>query len=265
LPPEEGYVQGNQTEDDGTAVITGDALVSGGGFAVSVVLFDSLFQGPRVMSSSDATAVFSGTSLIEVDFNNPFDGGKLALNGQVIDPRSDGIIGWGRWVGDVTQTLNVCDGPCTPTVVSYGPNQGLHYVIGTPTASMPNVGTARYSLLGATSPTYVDGRTLPGTFSGDLSVDFVKLTVGMSLNAAMPGGVTYMVGGSTAITGSTFDAPFGTLAVTGTSGVCSLGNCNASVQGFFAGSAAERAGLAYTINDPNNSANVVGAAAFVKQ
>ena len=270
LPPLEEFEQGEERETDGLNVITPPVttplLLSGSPYAVAAAFTG--FQSPQISSGSSASAVFSGAALVDVDFNEPFTGGKFTLSGQLQEVGNDGIIAWGRWTGDVTQALNICEGPCIPPVVeTYGPNQGLHYVIGTPTASMPQSGTASYSLLGATSPTYFDGSTAPGTLTGNLSVDFGRLTVGVALNAAMPDGKGYQIGGSAQISGNTFFGQQffgqGSLATSGTGGACSSG-CNALVQGFFAGTTAERAGLAYHVQDVLGP-NVTGTAAFTKQ
>jgi len=43
------------------------------------------------------------------------------------------------------------------------------------------------------------------------------------------------------------------------------GACNVNVTGFFAGPAAQRAGLAYQIGSGNAQQSIYGAAAFIKQ
>jgi hypothetical protein len=177
-------------------------------------------------------------------------------NGSHADFGTDGILAWGRWIGDVTVG---CDGTCTPT---YNANQGLHYVVGLPTATMPTSGIATYSLLGFTKPTYVDGSAAPGTFSGALTVDFgTRGGVGMALNVGIDG-KSYALAGTATILGSTFS---GSPSVIGSVGTCGGSGCFASVQGFFAGATAERAGLGYHIDDSGTNKNIIGAAAFAKQ
>jgi hypothetical protein len=92
----------------------------------------------------------------------------------------------------------------------------------------------------------------------------------MTLNVAMPDTTKYVIGGNASIAGFAF-AGFkdaltgaGTLTVTSPSGGC-VSNCSALVTGFFAGSAAERAGLGYHIEDLIAGKDVLGAAAFKKQ
>jgi hypothetical protein len=124
-----------------------------------------------------------------------------------------------------------------------------------PTASMPTSGPATYSLAGATSPTYSDGRSPPGTFSGSLSVTFGGSTsVSGNFAVAMPDGKSWQWSSST----STSTAFFSMGATCGSS-------CQADVTGFFAGASAERAGVGYLIHDTSSGTiDVVGTAAFKK-
>ena len=128
---------------------------------------------------------------------------------------------------------------------------------------MPTTGTATYSMMGATNPTYADGRTTPGTFSGTLAMDFGANRVSGSFNVAMPNGSGYSWGMATNPSGAMFSQS--SLPVAGSGGACSSCGCTAGVTGFFAGASAERAGIAYHINEgfPAN-ANLFGAAAFKK-
>jgi hypothetical protein len=136
---------------------------------------------------------------------------------------------------------------------------------------MPVTGTATYALMGATSPTFVDGHAAPGTFSGGLSVNFGTQIITMGLLISMPSdGVGYAIAGNTSYSGSSFNGsasfsggvPSSPLAIVGTTPTSCTCFCNASVQGFFAGATAERAGLGYKIQD--SIGTVIGAAAFKK-
>jgi hypothetical protein len=148
---------------------------------------------------------------------------------------------------------------------NYDANQGLHYVVGLPTASMPLTGTATYNLLGATRPTYTDGTAAPGSFSGNLFVDFQAMLVGMTLAVGIDGN-TYSIGGAALISGNTFSgfgSAFGKDPLTISGGGCFC-SCSVQVDGFFAGTNAERAGLGYLIEDGFTGKDVVGTAAFTK-
>jgi hypothetical protein len=178
------------------------------------------------------------------------------------DSGTDGILAWGRWIGQVTGTH---DG--LPYSATYDANQGFHYVVGMPTAALPVSGTATYGLMGATRPTYSDGRSAPGTFSGSLNVAFTPAgaTVGMNLNVSMADGKAYAIGGTTPVSsGAHFagSSPSGDLTIASTSG-SGCGGCSAFVQGFFAGASAQRAGIGYRIDD--SGAQISGAAAFAKK
>jgi hypothetical protein len=138
-------------------------------------------------------------------------------------------------------------------------------VIGTPTPVMPTTGSAIFTLLGATSPTYADGRTGPGTFNGSLEVFFAPsaATVNMAFAVNMPDGNGYTIGGTTTTgPGAMFSANPTAVGVAGNA--CGSG-CYASIQGFFAGTNAARAGVAYNIQDyslTGGTSTILGAAAF---
>ncbi|HEX9179328.1 MAG TPA: FecR family protein [Burkholderiales bacterium] len=178
----------------------------------------------------------------------------------------DGIIGWGRWAQD----------PARPDAPAYtasgsgntrlGPNQGLHYVYGeqTPPAQLPTA-NAFYSLVGATQATSSDGSLGLGTFSGTLQggnvlqADFTAGTVNVGFQVDFGNNGVYAVNNQQlALSGATFAGA----AVPATGPNCGAG-CTGSVNGFFAGPAAERAGLGYQITDPS-SLKISGAAALAK-
>jgi hypothetical protein len=184
------------------------------------------------------------------------------LDGSQADSGTDGVVAWGRWIGTVRIA---CDPafPCASTV-TYGANQGLHYVVGIPTAVLPTNSTASWTgstLLGATSPTYVDGHTGPGTFSGSLNVTFgATANVAMTFQVAMPDR-TYNFSGSTTTSAATFSLSGSASSPTS----CSAAGCNVNVAGTFFGPSADRAGTTYLVKDVGANQSIVGAAAFAKQ
>ena len=203
------------------------------------------------MDSGNGSAVFNSSGqLTSILFGLENGSGMLDAGGSHAEFGTDGTtIAWGRWIGNVT---TMSDGS-----VSFGPNEGLHYVVGVPTAVMPLSGTATYTLLGATSPTYVPGNvgSAPGSFAGTLNVDFGALTVGMNLSVTMPD-ASYAIGGAADISGNKFfgnaDAfGGGNISISGTNCSCS---CSARVDGFFAGTNASRAGLGYHIRNTRGNA-----------
>ena len=256
------YVQGDQRTDTGDPVLlatSGQVLPSGSGYLGTVAY--SWSGGPQMTFTQGATATFDAVGRLTA-ISDSFGQILTSDGASITDFGNDGIIAWGRWTGNVTGLANI-DGLLVVNE-NYSANQGLHYVVGMPTAQMPTVGSATYALLGATSPTYIDGSTAPGSLTGSLNVDFGRLTVGVNLNVAMPDGKGYGVGGTAQISSNfIFGSTGNGLTTSGTGGACSSG-CNALVNGFFAGTAAERAGLGYHINDFLSGKDVVGAAAFKK-
>src|SRR5262245_29558196 len=159
---------------------------------------------------------------------------RLEPGGVHADFGTDGILTWGRWTGPVTL-------PSGPE--NYSANQGFHYVVGLPTSVLPtNIVNAGYTLSGASHPTYLDGSTAPGTFTGTMTVNFAaQATINGTFQAAMPDRTFNWTAA-----GSTSTSSF--LLATQTSSGCA-GTCNIQTQGFFAGPNAEGAGLGYSIGD----------------
>ena len=169
---------------------------------------------------------------------------KLAPGGTHADFGTDGILTWGRWTGPVTLPRGA---------ENYSANQGFHYVVGLPTPALPTNGvTATYTLAGASRPTYLDGSTAPGTFTGSLTVTFnAQASINGQFQAAMPDR-TFAWTAAGATSASSFSL------ATQTSTGC-VGACTITTGGFFAGANAERAGVGYSIEDTKT---VTGAAAF---
>ena len=164
---------------------------------------------------------------------------------------TDGIIGWGRWVGN-TNPNGTAPGPLAPGV--------FHYTIGkaTPALRLPP-GQASYILMGYTKPTSSDlNSTGWNVNSGNLVADFSVSQVSINMQVANAT-TTYDVSGPANITGSTFSGT-NIFTSTPTVGACISGVCNTAVQGFFAGDNASRAGLSYEIQGA--SENIQGAAVF---
>ncbi len=250
IPEEEPeFVAGNEVDEVGNTLLPPPEflpLVSGSGYAVSAahVLGQSPTSETQIV---DATFNASG-QLTRVEVSGIFvDVG----NGSHADFGSDGVLAWGRWVGEIAATA--CQGFCTPL----SSNQGFHYVIGLPPSALPTTGTWQYDLIGASQPTYVDGRNAPGTFSGSMIVDFGQQLISGTFSAAMSDGFNYAWTSSNSLTGVQFSMS-GTPTRSGQ--FCS--GCFANSTGFFAGTNAERAGMSYVIGDPERARDILGAAAF---
>jgi hypothetical protein len=255
-PPGTGgtdFISGDTRTGSGDPLIPLVPLQSGSGYA-AVLAYDFFSSGSLDASSSATAIVNNAGRMTSVGGSGLGSGANFVLvSGTVVESGNDGLI------GDATLPL---DGDLPYT---YDNNQSLHYVIGTPTPAMPTSGSAIYTLLGATSPTYADGRTGPGTFNGSLEVVFGAraATVNMAFAVNMPDGNKYAIGGSTTTgPGAMFSA---NPTVVGTAGGACGSGCLALVQGFFAGTNAERAGVGYSIQDnllTGGSSTILGAAAF---
>ena len=233
---------------------------SGSGYA-AVLAYD-FFASGSLDSSDGVTAIFNSAGQL-INATGPSLGGLggnfILVSGSVVESGNDGIIAWGRWIGDAELPL---DGQLSYT---FDQTHSLHYVIGMPTPVLPTSGSASYTLLGATSPTYADGHTPAGTFSGSMRVTFGALpSIGLTYTVAMPDGTYSLSTGRVPLT-----TTGGTSFFTGNPSVASVGNicasgCSSSVSGFFAGASAERIGVGYQISDNLGGPSVLGAAAFTK-
>jgi hypothetical protein len=192
---------------------------------------------------------------------------------QSADLGGDALITWGRWTNGSYEEVQA--GGNNP--VALGAAQALHYVIGTPTppASIPASGTANFTLMGATHPTWGDGALAAGTLTGAMAVAWggqFSTRVGLDLTATMPGDAAYAIvtqGGLANPSQSQVQIGFlsyfsGTVPVSSAGTACTAnpGACNAVINGLFAGPNAERAGIAYQIGSGNAQQSIYGAAAF---
>ena len=252
-----GFVAGDERTSTGDPIIFVLPLQSGGGYSTSVAYGVSGDGAYGVLDSgANANAVFSSIGqLTQVAFSgNTYQ----QVSGTQSEFGTDGILAWGRWIGTaaVPGTIGGTE--------NYSADQGFHYVIGMPTPTMPTSGTATYTLLGATRPTYVNALTAPGTFSGSIDVIFGAraLVTIRNFTVAMPDQTYSMKDASTGVSGSAF-----ALSTTANSiSVCSAG-CPADVSGFFAGANAERIGVGYVIIPGDSGGytySTVGTAAFTK-
>lgn len=221
------------------------SLASGGGYVMAhAYQSGSTVSGSSIISG--VTATFNDSSQLIKYTDSSGNGGDLG-SATVSYSATDGTIGWGRWTG---YTGNL------PLVTTPGV---FHYVIGIPTANMPTTGSATYSLMGFTTPSATDGST-GWSFKGDLSANFANNLVTLNMTV-WNGSQDYTVSnGSISISGSSFSTSTAPLNTTSSTSLCASG-CSTSVNGFFAGANASRAGLSYEVNN-NFSNKVQGVAAF---
>lgn len=191
----------------------------------------------------------------------------FALAGMHADFGTDGVLAWGRWIGDVVVTTNNL-GTVSTSTTTLSDNQGLHYVVGLPTSvsALPAGGAFTYNMIGATHPTFTDGLAAPGTLTAaTFTGDFSAMTVDVKVSATA-GGADYTGTASQlpirAISATNNGAVF-TGTGTGTGTGCPNG-CGFGVAGFFAGNAATRAGINYGFGNTAQGSNLVGAAALAR-
>jgi hypothetical protein len=239
----------------GSPTILPTALLSGSNYAMSYAFMGNAATGAPVGGAaglpSPVTATFNRTSQLlsysAVNGTGSLGTGTVSLSG------TDGIIGWGRWVNPP-----ITAGPASTLTAPVT----FDYVIGVPTAVMPKTGTATYTLLGYVAPTATNGTSgyaLTGTLSANFATSAVNVNMSVS-NAAS----SYTIATATPLTiiGANFAGT--NIGTTGAgTGVCT-GPCTTSINGFFTGTNAVRAGLSYSITDSVGSNNIQGVAAFTQ-
>ncbi|ADE12439.1 FecR family protein [Sideroxydans lithotrophicus] len=245
------FTVADQRDNSGSLALI--SLPSGPGYAMADAYTTTAAAfGTNLLTG--VTALFSGASQLTqynwIDVNGAPQTGSLG-GAAVSFSATDGIIGWGRWVGTTAGTA--APNPLTGV---------FDYVIGIPTAAMPTTGTATYSLMGYTSPTATDGST-GYSVNGTLAVNFAATSgqVGVNMTVANSSTNTYGINGALTITP-------GTATFAGVTNYTNLTNCTAgcstSVNGFFAGASASRAGLSYSITNNLTANHIQGVAAFAK-
>lgn len=261
-PPPEDYVAGDCVGtcgggvSAGTTVLTGVAAAhSGTAFGTAAVGLD--YPGIVVLD-------LVGNQTFYLQGQNPA-GALTDFTAATLDkgvyngiPAAgfDGTVGWGRFYGPVSYTE-----PGFAETTVFNANQGIHSVVGIPTAAMPTSGNAHYALTGATAPTLVSGAVAPGAVSGGgLDVFFsASPSVYGTLNLAI-GGYNYALQFSGTVSGNGTSGSSLYSYAGSTNGGCV--SCSASVAGFFAGANAERAGVAYGIGSNALGSTIQGAAVY---
>ncbi len=188
-------------------------------------------------------------------------GKKIFQKGVTVDPASDGIVAWGRWIGGDSK-VNDASGNGKGKIAT------LHYVALTGQPSVPVMGL--FSSFASTAPTVTSG----GNVNTVGNLNAAGGTVNVSFPGATGGTATYsllvpIAGQSFSLTGSANQiSTFGFAGVSdirstgsGCNGGCtgSLGN-NISVQGLVGGSASNRIGLTYGFD--SQIGNVSGVIVF---
>ncbi len=196
---------------------------------------------------------------------------------KLLDAGSTNAVSWGRWADGSMRFTFLGTGVEIPLTE----NQGVHYLIGVPTADMPTSGTVQFTLQGATQATFADGRSGAGTFSGQAAVQFglhsanSTTKVGLVGTVTMPSDAAYSfqsAGGVTNPAGSdivmTSNNQFrGNLSINANSNNNQLGcghnqSCRATINGGFFGAQAGTLGVQYDLTGRGGTIN--GVAVFRK-
>lgn len=268
LPPNAGL-----TVLTGVAAVFSGAVTDGASGAITtvgsdypgVVTFNQ--QGSRIsyvqgQNPPGGLTDFLGATLdTGISGTDTAAGGYLAPTGLSIPASGyDGIIGWGRFYG----TLVYSD-PTGASTTTLGPNQGVHSVVGIPTAVMPTSSSAHYALTGATAPTLASGAVAPGTVTGGGFNIYFGAHGGVGIGA-FEGQLNLAIGGQAyalSYSGNVSGNGLGVVSINTLTGSCTT-FCTASVSGFFAGANAARAGIAYGIDGSVLNSTIRGAAVYTK-
>lgn len=226
------------------------------------------FVSQYVSSGNEATFDARGIKTVTFSGITVFDRGTLSTADLA------GAAGWqvGRFNGGM-----FASGGSGAEGTIWGPNNGYAYAAIAPlSGSLPGSGKIAYALLGATSPTYSDGSTAPGSFTGSMALDLPTQKIGLSASVTMAdGGYSFATTGGAAspqdsqiLLGSNFRNFYSTLAVTpsGSGAACGgdASGCQVRLVGAIGGTDGSFANLSYLVNssDLPNAPSVSGAAAF---
>lgn len=170
-----------------------------------------------------------------------------------------GTIAWGRWSNGTLDFGGWGN-------LNYGANQGVHFVVGYPTATLPTAdATVRYTLIGATSPVNNTNSLLTTglvSASGYLDVNFAQRDITTQFDVTGQNAGFRITGSTSNFTSADFLLSGTTTRISGTAPLCVTG-CSTSIVGSFFGTNATHAGVSYRANDTTNGL-VEGVAAFKK-
>lgn len=214
------------------------------------------------------SATFTGSALD--GYVASADEQPLIGTAQALDVFTDSLVLAGRWAGGTTA------GTFYGKTFTFPQDGGFQYVIGSRTPTLPGSGAPAYSLIHASPTTVSDGSLAPGSSNGAIGVAFAgdATKVGASFQLVLPGDQTYEVTttGGTSNPAASEIVVFptgpalmgGTTHPSSTTGACQgTIPCTASIFGFFAGPAAERAAFAVHVYTGSGGAPKTVSATFV--
>ena len=232
----------------GSGGLSAAYATTSGSFGAGLLGGSLTFAGSGELTQfSDSTYPLSG-----------FSGGTVAEYG------ADGIIGWGRWING-----NHTDSAGNPT-----PLASMNYVasLSSTAVTATNI-TGTYNVFASTSPVVTSGGSVvstgtPNSVTGSLTVNFTNPGTGGGLSYSLNipvAGQTFSISGTAQQYANTSFLGNPSASITSTGGGC-YPSCTGSIpygdaiQGFFTGSAAERAGANYGF--VSGIGNVTGAVVF---
>lgn len=173
------------------------------------------------------------------------------------------VLGWTRWTGgefaDIKGGKRVLTG-----------SESIHYIYGSrATGTLPS-GRAEYAVAGGTRPTRVDGMGSPGTFEGEIAIDFATLKMGWDTIIGMGDDRFNFLssGGLETLSVDVRNMGNGRISFVGDGSVISekgrCQGCTGSASGFVSGPDGRFAGFAYQIGTVDFG-TIHGVAGFTRQ
>ena len=253
----------------GTYTTTGGGTGGGGSTAITpysgtvtgLTVFQTRFGLPSTSleSYTNSRVVFDSAGLIQTYTNRL--GSNAGSGSPLADPALeagsiDGAIAWARFT----------DAPNNQGTLAH---TGVHTIVGTPAVDIPTSGLVNYSLIGGTLPTTNEGTAAPGSFSGQLAIDFATRRVGVNLDVAIAqyrwnlstaGGAANPANGGMLINAISSDYFASGLQVSGLNAASCTASCTGDIQGSLFGQGASHTGLVYRVLDGSFTAR--GSAVF---
>ncbi len=257
-------------------VVTPPIPVLTTGFVPTANMTVELRNLPIISSAS------TSTGLAQAEFDSQMRLSSIGLcpstaclsrvTAKVVDFGADQYVAWGRW----TQGIVAAEIFGIPIINELSSFEGIHYLIGVPSSSMPTSGSATYSLLGATQATSRDSELF--TVTGNLAVVFApKLGTKVGLDLKIqnkPDGLefNFQTNGGLRdpnqsqlqmINLNRFQGVV--LATTNiTPQLCANSACKVEISGGFFGEQQQRIGLGYLLRINGAEAKLQGVATFKK-
>ncbi|HTP95660.1 MAG TPA: FecR domain-containing protein [Burkholderiales bacterium] len=257
-PPPPAVNVGSEVNANGVAAIIGGGggfgLPHGSGYALAFAIGGegNFCQIGCVNSGSGSQCgrpdvTFNGSS-VSFTQGSYFSGDFIAAGSQSIAQGTTSLqafsIGNMAAIGVFTNgTLATSGSTASPNGITLGPGEGAHFFLFIPTPAMPTTGTATYSMVAATTPTFTNGigggGLSPGGVvnSSSMTVTFGPSTPFLSgaSNYTFPGG-TYQLSYSATISGAGFSGGGSFSRTSGTGSAC-VSSCSAQLYGGFSGAA----------------------------